>query len=75
MALTAAERAKRYREKLKKTQNKYDEYKQRERQRKYRQRASMTKQQRQKHLSQHRQAQQRYREKLINKADDSKMLE
>lgn len=70
MVLTAAQRAKRYREKLKEKINKYDEYKKKERQRKYRKRVAMTKQQREKHLAQHREAQQRYREKLKNKADN-----
>ncbi|CAF1383212.1 unnamed protein product [Adineta ricciae] len=64
MVQTVAERAKRYREKLKRNQTKYNERKRKDRQRKALKNASMTTQEKDAYLHAHRQAQQRHRKKL-----------
>ena len=63
MALTIAERAKRYRDKLKQKRNKYDEFKQKDCRRKTSKRSKMTTKEREKFLDNHRKAQERYRNK------------
>jgi hypothetical protein len=64
MVLTAAERSKRYRDKLKLNPNKYQELKKKDRQRKIRKQASMTKQEKEQYLKDHREAQERHRKKV-----------
>ena len=70
MPLTAAERAQRYREKLKENQGKYAEHKHKDRQRKLRQRLTLTNKQKENHLANHRKAQRHYRERLKEKKGD-----
>lgn len=67
MPLTAAERAKNYRNRLKQKRDKYNDFKQKDRERKAQKRASMTLKQIECSLINHRLAQQRYREKLKEK--------
>jgi hypothetical protein len=63
MALTAAERTKRYRDKLKKKRTKYNEFKQKDCRRKAEKRSAMSVKEQEKFLDNHRKAQQRYRNK------------
>ena len=72
MTLKAAEQSKRYRDKLKQKQDKYNELKEKDRQRKAQKVASMTKQEKEKYLDNHRKAQQRYRKKLNSKVINQK---
>lgn len=72
MALTPAERAKRYRAKIKEKADKYTEYKHNDRRRKLKKRARMSKEEVDRFLDQHRKAQQRYREKINEKNEDQK---
>ncbi|CAF4083557.1 unnamed protein product [Rotaria magnacalcarata] len=67
MSLTAAERAKNYRDRLKQKTNKYNDSKRKDRERKARKRASMTIKEKEISLINHRVAQRRYREKQKNK--------
>ncbi|CAF4340794.1 unnamed protein product [Rotaria magnacalcarata] len=67
MPLTAAERAKNYRDRLKQKTNKYNDSKRKDRERKARKRASMTIKEKEISLINHRVAQRRYREKQKNK--------
>ena len=73
MVLTAADRAKRYRAKLKEKHEKYLVFKQKDRQRKSRKRALMTKEQREKHLIKHQHAQRKHREKLEKENEDQQL--
>ena len=61
MVLTAAERSKRYRDKLKLNPQKYQESKEKDRLRKTRKQTSMTKQEIEQQLKNHREAQARHR--------------
>jgi len=64
MVLTAAERSKRYRDRLKLNANKYQELKEKDRQRKIRKQASMTKQEKEQYRENHRNAQERHQKKV-----------
>lgn len=64
MPLTAAQRAKNYRYRLKQKTAKYNDFKRKDRERKAKKRASMTIKEKEVLAKHHRIAQQRYREKL-----------
>ena len=72
MASTAAERAKKYRDRIKQNQTKYSEFKRKDRLWKARKRMLMDKQERENQRDKHRMTQQRHRFKLKANGDSTK---